>query len=86
MVTTARAGTLAARRRVIARLRKPRLARELFDVVVPALAGRAGGCTRITRIGIRRGDGAQTACLEWVGIVAPDKRRKPKPTEPTKKP
>jgi len=66
IVTLARKGTLAARRLAAARLRSPEAVQKLFDAVVPAMAGRAGGYTRTTKIGTRRGDAADMVVLEWV--------------------
>lgn len=66
MVTLARKGTLAARRLAAARLRQPEAVRKLFDHVVPALEGRAGGYTRIVKSRARRGDASEMAYLEWV--------------------
>jgi large subunit ribosomal protein L17 len=71
IVTLARKGTLAARRLAAARLRRPAAVAKLFDLVVPAMSGRLGGYARITKLGERRGDGAQMAMLEWVAIVTP---------------
>ena len=84
LVTLARQGTLASRRLVIARLKDKRPAAELIATIVPALQGRTGGCTRILRLGRRTGDNAEMALLEWVGIEAPDKRKKKATEEPTK--
>jgi len=71
IVTLARKGTLAARRLAASRLRRPAAVAKLFDRVVPALSGRAGGFSRITKLGQRRGDGAEMAVLEWVVAVTP---------------
>lgn len=71
LVTLARKGTLAARRLAAARLRSPEATKRLFDVVVPALDGRNGGYTRITKLGARRGDAAEMCVLEWVSAAAP---------------
>jgi large subunit ribosomal protein L17 len=78
MVTVARAGGLAARRRALARLRREDRVEELFGKIVPQLAGRAGGYTRIVRLGRRRSDGSEMVLLEWMGIAPADKRRKKK--------
>ncbi|MFY9233116.1 MAG: 50S ribosomal protein L17 [Fimbriimonadaceae bacterium] len=42
------------------------LVRHLFDNVAPRFKERNGGYTRLTKIGVRRGDGAQAAVLELV--------------------
>ena len=39
---------------------------KLFEEIAPTLQGRDGGCTRITKIGIRKGDSAPLAVLELV--------------------
>jgi large subunit ribosomal protein L17 len=80
LVTLARKGTLAARRLAAARLRSPEATKRLFDVVVPALEGRNGGYTRITKIGARRGDAAEMCVLEWVS-AAPAAEAAPAPAE-----
>jgi large subunit ribosomal protein L17 len=81
IVTLARKGTLAARRQAIATLRREARVTALFDNVVPALQGRLGGFTRITKTSRRRSDGSQMALLEWVGIAPADKKRKKKVEE-----
>ena len=81
LVTLARKGTLAARRLVAARLRSPEATKRLFDVVVPALEGRNGGYTRITKIGARRGDAAEMCVLEFVS-AAPAVEAAPATAEP----
>ena len=42
------------------------LVKHLFDNVAPRFKERPGGYTRLTKIGVRRGDGAQAAVLELV--------------------
>ena len=42
------------------------LVKHLFDEVGPRFKNRNGGYTRLTKTGLRRGDGAQTAVLELV--------------------
>lgn len=72
LVTVARAGTPVARRRVLAELRHREPLRTLFTDIVPKLAGRNGGYTRIVKLGRRIGDNAEMALLEWVGITGPE--------------
>ncbi len=71
LVTLARKGTLAARRLAAGRVRSPEALKKLFDVVVPAMEGRNGGYTRITKLGQRRGDAADMCIFEWVADLAP---------------
>lgn len=71
IVTLARKGTLASRRLAAARLHSPAAVARLFATVVPSLAGRNGGYTRIAKRGQRRSDGAPVAILEWVTVVTP---------------
>ena len=40
---------------------------KLFEKIGPRFTQRNGGYTRIVRVGIRKGDGAETAMLELVG-------------------
>lgn len=42
------------------------LVKYLFDEIGPRFKNRKGGYTRLTKTGMRRGDGAQTAVLELV--------------------
>jgi len=71
MVTLARKGTLAARRLTAARLRSPSAVVRLFEKIVPSLAGRNGGYTRIAKLGQRMSDGSTMAILEWVTVITP---------------
>ena len=59
MVTLARTGTLAARRRVAAMISDKGVAKRLFDEIAPRFAERPGGYTRIMRLGRRHGDNAE---------------------------
>jgi len=63
----ANARTLNARRMVLAELPDTEVVSKLFSDLAPRFADRAGGYTRILRIGFRRGDGAETAQIELVG-------------------
>ncbi len=64
MITIGKENTLAARRRAMAFITKEDAVKKLFDDIAPRFASRAGGYTRITRIGPRRGDAAEMAVLE----------------------
>jgi large subunit ribosomal protein L17 len=67
MITLAKADTLHSRRRAAAVLRTPASVKKLFDTLGTRFGQRNGGYTRITRLGPRKGDGAEQALLELVG-------------------
>ena len=54
------------RRQVAAVLTDQAVVRKLFDEIAPRYAERAGGYTRITKVGKRLGDGAEMVVLELV--------------------
>jgi large subunit ribosomal protein L17 len=84
MVTLAKKGTLASRRRAIAMLRREPQVTKLFDKIAPQYRDRAGGYTRIVRTGRRGSDGSEMALLEWVNLGPIDRTRKAKPEEAAK--
>ncbi len=67
MVTMARPGTLSARRQAISVLHQVDIVETLFADIVPICEGRAGGYTRVLKLGRRGSDGSEMALLEWVG-------------------
>ncbi len=66
LVTFAKRGDLASRRRVIAQLTERSVVHELFTNIAPQVADREGGYTRITKLGFRKGDNAPMALIELV--------------------
>ena len=71
LITLAKKGDLAARRRVVGQISAKNstnqaIVHELFTVIAPAMAEREGGYTRITKIGSRKGDNAPMAVIELV--------------------
>ena len=67
MITLAKRDTLHARRQAAAWLRTPASVKKLFDTLGTRFGQRNGGYTRITRLGPRKGDGAEQCMLELVG-------------------
>lgn len=84
MITVARQGSLADRRRLIAKLNVD-TANRLVDVIVPSLK-RDSGYLRVTRLDQRRvGDNAELATIEFVDeiteVAKPDKPTRKKPAK-----
>ncbi|MBZ5580782.1 MAG: 50S ribosomal protein L17 [Acidobacteriia bacterium] len=67
MVTLAKKDTLHTRRQAAAFLKTPASVKKLFETIGPKLGQRNGGYTRVTRLGPRKGDGAELAMIEIVG-------------------
>jgi len=74
MVTLGKSGSLADRRRAIAKLHREDCVRELFDHIAPAFTERQGGYTRIIKLGRRESDSSEMCLLEWTetAVVAAD--------------
>ncbi len=70
MVTLAKKGTLHHRRQAFAFLKQKTAVKRLFDELGKQHGDRAGGYTRIIRLGARDGDAAEMAILQWTGTVA----------------
>lgn len=64
MITLAKDGSLAARRRALGYLYDKDLVKALFDEVGARFSARNGGYTRIVRTIRRRGDNAEMAIIE----------------------
>ncbi|MBT2249716.1 50S ribosomal protein L17 [Arthrobacter sp. BHU FT2] len=66
LVTFAKRGDLASRRRVLGLISNKGIVHELFTDIAQAVENREGGYTRITKIGNRKGDNAPMAVIELV--------------------
>ena len=67
MITLGKRDTLHARRQAAAFLCTPASVKKLFDTLGTRFGQRNGGYTRIVRLGVRKGDGAEQAMIELVG-------------------
>ncbi|MGO1227652.1 50S ribosomal protein L17 [Brachybacterium sp. AOP42-E1-35] len=66
LITQAKKGDLASRRRVMETIRDKGVVYSLFEEIAPTFAERPGGYTRITKVAPRRGDNAPMAVIELV--------------------
>ena len=66
LITTAMAGDLNARRQLAEFITEPAVVKKLVEQIAPALKGRNGGYTRITKTRVRHGDAAELSLIELV--------------------
>lgn len=78
MITLGKKGDMAALRLAMKNVRSKEALGKLFKELAPRYTTRNGGYTRVLKYRNRRGDGAPTAIIEWVGTA-------PKPAKPAKK-
>lgn len=66
MVTLGKKGDLNSLRQALKFLRQKKAVFTLFNDIAPNYKNRAGGYTRILKLGLRKGDAAETAVLQLV--------------------
>lgn len=66
LITMAKKGDLASRRRAVAKIRDEEQAKKLFDVLGDRFKERQGGYIRVLKAGFRYGDNAPMAIIEFV--------------------
>jgi large subunit ribosomal protein L17 len=67
LITFAKRGDVHARREVLKVVPDRDVVHRLFAEIAPRFAERAGGYTRVLKLGNRNGDGAPMALIELVG-------------------
>ncbi len=92
LVTLGKDGSIHARRQAFRVLQDQTLVKRLFSEIAPRFLDVGGGYTRVTHLGLRRGDGASLAVVAFSRLPAaeparpeaPKPPRAPKPSTPTK--
>jgi large subunit ribosomal protein L17 len=90
LITLGKAGTLHARRRAAALVQRASVVRKLFTELAPRYESRAGGYTRVVKLGVRTGDAAAVSLVELVdrpgqgGEEAGKKKKAPRRKAPEK--
>src|SRR2546427_3287114 len=66
VITLGKQGTLHARRRAARLIQRRSVVKKLFDEIAPRFTARAGGYTRVVKLGARHGDAAPLSLVELV--------------------
>jgi large subunit ribosomal protein L17 len=66
MITLGKRGDLHALRQASSYIRDKKTVKKLFSIIAPRYLERAGGYTRIVKLGLRPGDAAPLSVLEFV--------------------
>ena len=66
LITKSKTNSTHSRRTVFSNLQNKEAVKELFENISVKVADRPGGYLRIVRTGVRKGDGAETAMIEFV--------------------
>lgn len=65
LITSARSGTLAARRQLLSFFKTESAVKKMMDTIGPRYKERNGGYLRLQKLGSRRGDGAKMVLIEF---------------------
>lgn len=76
IISLGKQGDLAARRRAFDLLRDRDVVKKLFDEIAPRFKDRAGGYTRVLKMGWRLGDAAPLSLVELTTYAPPQKAKK----------
>lgn len=66
LLTKAKKNDLHVKRQIMSRIHDREVVKELFGEIVPKIADRPGGYTRVVKLGNRKGDAAELSILELV--------------------
>ena len=66
IITLGKKGDLLSRRKAVSILQDQKMSKKVFDIFAERYKARAGGYTRIIKLGNRYGDNAPTAVIEFV--------------------
>ena len=66
IITLGKKGDLLSRRKAVSILQDQKMSKKVFDVFAERYKARAGGYTRIIKLGNRFGDNAPTAVIEFI--------------------
>jgi len=88
LVTLGKEGSVHARRQAFRILQDRTLVKKLFAEIAPRYGQVSGGYTRVMRLSLRRGDGAQQALLALSRLPAaqPARPTGPRPVQPPQAP
>jgi len=66
IITLGKKGDILSRRKAVSILQDQKMSKKVFDVLAERYKSRAGGYTRIIKLGNRYGDNSPTAVIEFV--------------------
>ncbi len=75
IITLAKRGDLHARRQALSIVREKKVVHKLFAEAPEKFGGRPGGYTRITKIGMRKGDAAPMSVIELITTATGTKKK-----------